>query len=117
MDAENPLICTSDLEDPLDLKQCAFSSLAYSQWLNGTVLETISGAMSDEVTSYGYVINYADYVDGWITPEYGFWKASNDVQGLSTADFPTAMLYTYGAMDAWFFFNRVELAHFILEPD
>ena len=27
------------------------------------------------------------------------------------------MLYTYGSMDVWFFFNRVELAQFILAPE
>lgn len=53
------------------------------------------------------MLNYPDYVSGWITPEYGFWKDMNNVSGLSDADFPEAMWYTQLYMSAWEFFNRV----------
>ena len=70
-------------------------------------METIGEATSTEIKSYGYVLNYPDYVSGWITPEYGFWKDMNNVSGLSDADFPEAMWYTQLYMSAWEFFNRV----------
>ena len=117
MDQVNDKVCNLYFYSYIDRQQCPFSSLVYSQWLNGTVLETISENLSDQVTSYGYVLNYADYVNSaWITPEDGFWKDSNDIQQVSSSEFEDAMWWTYLGMNAWVFFNPVELAKYIIEP-
>ena len=78
------------------------------------VLKTIGEITSKGVTSDGYVLNYPDYVSGWITPEYGFWYDMNNDEGLNESDFPDAMWYTSTGMSAWEFFNRVEVANIML---
>ena len=78
------------------------------------VLKTIGEITSKGVTSDGYVLNYPDYVSGWITPEYGFWYDMNNEEGLNETDFSDAMWYTSIGMSAWEFFNRVEIANIML---
>ena len=68
------------------------------------------------MTSTGYAVNYANYTNGWITPEYGFWKEMNDVQVLNPDDFADAMADTYLNMTIEYFFNRVVFSNTINEP-
>ena len=60
-----------------------------------------------KVESNGYVLNYADYVSGWITPEFGYWKDMNEQPGLSLADYPDALNITYLGMGLWTSFDRI----------
>ena len=72
-------------------EQCSFSNLTYNQWFNGTILkDPISSGKTD-----GYVMHYGDYASGWITPEYGFWKAMNELDNLPAEDYEAAIEMTY----------------------
>ena len=68
------------------------------------------------MTSNGYALNYAKYATGWITPEFGFWKNKNGVQGLSETEFPNAMEQTYKLMNVLTFFNRNAFASALFNP-
>ena len=59
-------------------------------------------------------MNYADYVNGWITPEYGFWKNQNDVTGLNAANYDSAITKIYSKTNSYGIYNRVKFANNLL---
>ena len=59
------------------------------------------------INSTGYVLNYPDYVSGWITPEFGYWKDMNDQPGLSSSEYQDAHDLTYQGMGLWTSFDRI----------
>ena len=68
---------------------CSFSNITYNQWLDGTILANpLPGAVA---TSDGYVMHYGKYANGWITPEYSYWRSMNDEIPLPITDYYAAV--------------------------
>ena len=42
------------------------------------------------INDYSYVKKYSSYVNGWITPEYGFWRQYNGLGDLQSTDLDAA---------------------------
>jgi len=55
-------------------------------------------------------------VDGWITPEFGYWKIANDRQPLQQILFVKAMQEVYTNMNALHYYNRVGFVNVLLSP-
>lgn len=53
-------------------------------------------------------------MDGWITPEFGYWKIANDRQPLQQVLFVSAMKEVYANMNSLFYFNRVGFVNVLL---
>lgn len=62
-------------------------------------------------------MQYADYVQGWITPEFGYWNATNGGQVLPTTDdFNESMYAVYVNFNAMNYFNMVGFANVLVSP-
>ena len=101
-DHYSTLACSDEI---ITLTKCAFSNLTNSQWLEADLLwNPLPG---QTVTSQGYVINYAGYATGWITPEYGFWKMMNGLTALAGDAYKEAIFDTYQMFNTSGIFNGV----------
>ena len=62
-------------------------------------------------------MHYGDYASGWITPEYGFWKAMNDLDAVPAEDYESAIAATYYAFNTTGLFNAGMFQDVLLKDD
>ena len=90
-------VCNNRLPN---VNYCAFSNLTNTQWLDQTVLKKPmpgqSGFPDETEFGQGYAFYYKDYVQNWITPEYGYWRYKNGYDPLEEGQqFDDAINITY----------------------
>ena len=107
--------CYSVRAVELNRQYCSFSNLTYNQWLDNTILANPLPGL--EGSTDGYVDYYGEYATGWITPEYGFWRAYNDLETLAEADYLSAIDQTYQAFNISGLFNGKKYQDVLLFPD